>query len=425
MSDRQGKDSSNDVVTFATLTGLLAFIPISTDLYLPAIPTMAEALGTSVSSSQLTLSLFMLGVAFGQVIFGPLSDHYGRLPVARAGCILFVGFSLVSALAWSIEYMWLARICQGATAASGAVIARAMIRDRYIGDRAAQMMALTSASMASVPLLAPTLGAYITVELGWRFTFAAQAIFGAAVLIGLATFEEVTHETSDAPESKLTFRSIVNTFRVCLQNPLFIGYQMAGTLSFCALFVYLSTVSFFLPDVFGVPTEYFGLAFAMTVTGFIVGSLASARLVMTWGQNRILQKGALVCIVSNTIALLLSLEWLFPTVYWSASRFLFALLSIVFFFGIGLISANASMGAVSLYPDRAGAASAVYGCVHSLSAASVGAIAGLTYDGRLLEPLSLMFLCSCGAFAGSAVIGKYRKNDMQTSKLNPQGYTSD
>ena len=285
MSDRQGKGSSNEVVTFATLTGLLAFIPISTDLYLPAIPMMTEALGTSVSSSQLTLSLFMLGVAFGQVIFGPLSDHYGRLPVARAGCILFVGFSLVSALAWSIEYMWLARICQGATAASGAVIARAMIRDRYIGDRAAQMMALTSASMASVPLLAPTLGAYITVELGWRFTFAAQALFGAAVLIGLATFEEVTHETSDDLESKLTFRSIVNTFRVCLQNPLFIGYQMAGTLSFCALFVYLSTVSFFLPDVFGVPTEYFGLAFAMTVTGFIVGSLASARLVMTLGAK--------------------------------------------------------------------------------------------------------------------------------------------
>ena len=177
MSDRQGKGSSNDVVTFATLTGLLAFIPISTDLYLPAIPMMTEALGTSVSSSQLTLSLFMLGVAFGQVIFGPLSDHYGRLPVARTGGILFVGSSLVSALAWSIQYMWLARICQGATAASGAVIARAMIRDRYIGDRAAQMMALTSASMASVPLLAPTLGAYITVELGWRFTFAAQALF--------------------------------------------------------------------------------------------------------------------------------------------------------------------------------------------------------------------------------------------------------
>ena len=166
MSSRTSKFTRRDAITFATLTGLLAFVPISTDLYLPAIPTMTEGLGSSISQSQLTLSLFMLGVACGQIIFGPLSDQFGRLPVIRVGTLTYIAFSLLSSLAWNIEYMWLARIAQGAAAASGAVIARALIRDRFEGDRAAQMMALTGAAMASVPLIAPTLGAYITVEFG-------------------------------------------------------------------------------------------------------------------------------------------------------------------------------------------------------------------------------------------------------------------
>ena len=189
MSSRTSKSTGRDVITFATLTGLLAFVPISTDLYLPAIPTMTEELGSSISQSQLTLSLFMLGVACGQIIFGPLSDKFGRLPVIRVGTLTYIAFSLLSSLAWNIEYMWLARVAQGAAAASGAVIARALIRDRFEGDRAARMMALTGAAMASVPLIAPTLGAYITVEFGWRFTFVAQSVFAVLVYLGLSSLQ--------------------------------------------------------------------------------------------------------------------------------------------------------------------------------------------------------------------------------------------
>lgn len=186
-----------------------------------------------------------------------------------------------------------------------------------------------------------------------------------------------------------------------MENPKFLGYQIAGTLSFCGLFIYLSTVSFFLKDVFEVPTEYFGLAFAMTVIGFVIGSLLSSRLVMKWGQDKTLHRGSFVCLGANALVL-------FLTLYLPSSTAGFAILSILFFFGIGLISANASMGAVSLYPHKAGAASAVYGCVHSLSSATVGAIAGLLYAGRLLEPVALMLLCSVGALVGSALIHRFR-----------------
>jgi DHA1 family bicyclomycin/chloramphenicol resistance-like MFS transporter len=395
------KHNRRDIIRFATLTGLLAFVPISTDLYLPAIPMMTAELGSTISQSQLTLSLFMLGVACGQVIFGPLSDQFGRLPVIRLGTLTFVGFSLLSSLAWNIEYMWLARVAQGAAAASGAVISRALIRDRYEGNRAAQMMALTGAAMASVPLVAPSLGAYITVEFGWRFTFVAQSLFAVLVYLGLSSLQTKPSKPTSDTKTKLTLGDIAVSFKDCLSNPKFLGYQVAGTLSFCGLFIYLSTVSFFLTDVFQVPTQFFGLAYAMTVVGFVIGSLLSSRLVMKWGQDKTLHRGTFVCVLTNSAVLLL-------TLYLPSSTVGFSILSILFFFGIGLISANASMGAVSLYPHKAGAASAVYGCIHSLSSATMGAIAGLLYAGRLLEPVSLMLLCSVGALFGSALIHRSR-----------------
>jgi len=366
---------------------------------------MTEELGSSISQSQLTLSLFMVGVACGQIIFGPLADQFGRLPVIRVGTMTYIAFSLLSSLAWNIEYMWLARVAQGAAAASGAVISRALIRDRFEGDRAAQMMALTGAAMASVPLVAPTLGAYITVEFGWRFTFVAQSIFAVLVYLGLSSLHGESSAQNNGSKQRLTLSDIVNSFKDCFGNSKFLGYQIAGTLSFCGLFIYLSTVSFFLTDVFHVPTEYFGFAFAITVIGFVIGSLLSSRLVLKWGQDKTLHRGTLVCVSANVLILLLTLS--LPSFTLG-----FAALSILFFFGIGLISANASMGAVSLYPHKAGAASAVYGFTHSLSSATVGAVAGMLYAGRLLEPVALMLFCSMGALAGSALIHRSRRHTL-------------
>ena len=398
---KRGLDQ-RELLILATITGLLALIPVSTDLYLPAITAMSGELVATVSEGQLTLSLFMIGVALGQLFFGPLSDSFGRVPVVRAGCFVFIAFSLLNSLAWSIESMWVGRIFQGAAAASGAVIARAMIRDLYEGDRAAQIMALTSASMACIPLFAPTIGALITVELGWRFTFVAQAIFATAVLLGLATFQETAKISNSDKRQKLKLKDVFNSFKDCLSNPSFIGYQLSGTFSFCGVFVYISTVAFFLRDVFAVSTEYFGVVFAMTAAGFIIGSLSSSRLVLKWGQDRTLRRGAFICATSTTLALTsLTLS--------SSDPLLLAVISTLFFFGVGLIAPNASMGAVSLYPHKAGAASAVYGSIHSVASAAVGALAGATYSGRMLEPIVIMFCCSLGALIGIFVLRRYEQ----------------
>lgn len=391
----------NDAVIFLTLTALLAFLALATDLYLPAIPMMTADLGGSVSDGQLTLSIFMLGVAFGQIVFGPLSDHFGRLPVIRAGTAGFVAFSLISSFAWSMEYMWVARCLHGFAAASGPVVARAIIRDKYEGHRAAQMMAWTSASMATLPLIAPTLGAFIATQFGWRATFIALAIFAVLPLAGLSTFDKSFSEGNQSG-SKLTLMSVLHTFTECLTSRRFLAYLAAGTMSFSALFVFLSTVPFFFDDVFKIPTAYFGLAFATSVVGFVVGSLTSAQLVTVWGQDQTLFIGASLCVVVSVLALTLADNAANLPISLAA-------LSTTFFFGIGLISANASMGAVSLFAHKAGAASAVYGSIHALSSASVGALAGVLYAGRLVEPVALMAFCSLLGFFGAIGVKRLQK----------------
>ena len=387
-----------DALTFCTLVGLVAYAAIATDLYLPAIPLIIQDLGGSEAEGQLTLSVFMIGLASGQLIFGPLSDQYGRLPVVRAGTMLFLITSALCAIASNMESMWLMRGLQGVAAASGPVIARAMVRDRYEGNRAAQVMSALSGAMAVIPMIAPSIGVLILGLFPWPAVFLALALFAAIILLALSKLPE----SAPAPAHEaLTFTKVLQSFSLMLSNRAFLGYQMAGSFSFAALFCYLSTVAYFLPDVFNIPTELFGYAFAATVLGFMTGSLINARVVMRWGMDKTLRSGLVISFCAA-----ISITVLAPIA--SEYPLTMAGLSSTFFLGVGLTAANASMGAISLFRQQAGAASAVYGFTHALLAAAVGAGAGWLYRGRLMEPALLMLGCSACALAGLFLIRNHR-----------------
>ena len=388
------RSTTGEALTFITLVGLVAYAAIATDLYLPAIPAIVTDLGATESEGQLTLSVFMVGLAIGQLIFGPLSDQFGRLPVVRIGTLLFLVASVLCALVRQMELMWLTRTLQGIAAASGPVIARAIVRDRYEGNRASQVMSVLSGAMAVIPMIAPSLGVLILSFAPWPGVFFALALFALLILFALTRFpESVTRERQE----RLTFRSVFRAFRAMLTSSAFIGYQMAGSFSFSALFCYLSTVAYFLPDVFDVPTSLFGYAFALTVFGFMTGSLVNASLVMRYGTNMTLRAGLLTSLASavGIVALAPDAKNMMPTL---------AVLSSTFFFGVGLTSANASMGAISLFRHQAGAASAVYGFTHALLASLVGAVAGGLYAGRLIEPALIVLACSFLAISGLLLI---------------------
>ncbi len=381
---------AGELLTYTTLVGLVAYAAIGTDLYLPAIPYMIADLAGNQADGQLTLSVFMIGLALGQLVFGPLSDHFGRLPVVRTGTLCFLVTSVLCAVAQSMEMMWAFRGLQGAAAASGPVIARAIVRDRYEGNRAAQVMSALSGAMAVIPLVAPSIGVLVLRFFQWPAVFLALAIFALIILTALIRFPE-TAPAHGAP--KLTIRGVLTGFREMLCNPTFLGYQLAGSFSFAAVFCYLSTVAYFLPDVFNIQTEQFGVAFALTVLGFMTGSLINARVVVRFGLDATLRTGLLISLLTAAIITILA-----P----SAEQFLalMAGLSSLFFLGVGLTSANASMGAISLYTDRAGAASAVYGSTHALLAAAIGAVAGTLYRGRLIEPAMITLICAIIAVGG-------------------------
>ena len=386
---------SGEIATFVTLVGLVAYAAVATDLYLPAIPYMVSDLGATASQGQLTLSVFMVGLATGQLIFGPLSDQFGRLPVVRIGTLLFLITSLLCALVRSMELMWLTRGLQGIAAASGPVVARAIVRDRYEGNRASQVMSVLSGAMAVIPMIAPSLGVLILRFSAWPTVFVALACFALIILIALARFPESVERGTE----RLTLSRVLRAFRSMLSTRAFLGYQMAGSFSFAALFCYLSTVAFFLPDVFNVPTSLFGYAFALTVFGFMTGSLANASLVMRYGMDKTLRAGLLTSLVSAGCIVGLAAEA-------QKHMVILALLSSTFFFGVGLTSANASMGAISLFRNQAGAASAVYGFTHAMLASLLGAIAGGLYAGRLLEPALVILACALLATSGLWLISR-------------------
>lgn len=385
-----------ETYTFCTLVGLVAYAAIATDLYLPAIPYMITDLGATEAEGQLTLSVFMVGLAAGQLIFGPLSDQFGRIPVVRTGTFLFLATSILCALAQNMEFMWAMRALQGVAAASGPVIARAIVRDRYEGNRAAQVMSILAGAMAVIPMIAPSIGALILQFFHWPAVFVALAVFAMLILVALSKLPE---SAPKAATERLTLGDILKAFSEMLSRPAFIGYQIAGSFSFAALFVYLSTVAYFLPDVFSIPTELFGYAFALTVFGFMTGSLINARLVMRFGLNRTMKAGLAISLCSAICIAVLA-----P----AAKQHLYTLatLSSVFFLGVGLTASNASMGAISLFPRRAGSASAVYGFTHALLAAVVGAAAGAAYRGRLLEPALAMLICAVLAITGLWLINR-------------------
>ena len=178
-------------IAYATLVGLVAYAAVATDLYLPALPAIVDEFNVSEAQGQLTLSLFMLGMAVGQLFFGPLSDFYGRLPVVTVGTVFFIATSVACAAAPSMEFMWVTRFIQGLAASSGPVIARAIVSDRYHGPRAAQVMSMLGAAMAVIPLIAPTIGSWILVVFDWRATYLALAVFAIAVLTGVASISRV------------------------------------------------------------------------------------------------------------------------------------------------------------------------------------------------------------------------------------------
>lgn len=347
----------------AVLALFTAVGPLSTDMYLPALPAMARDLGASIAETQLTLSVFLIGFAVGQFVYGPVSDKVGRKPVLLAGLALFAASSVACAIAQSIETLVAARFAQALGGAGPIVLGRAMVRDLYEGPRAGRELSRMGSIMGLVPAVAPVLGGLLYEAAGWRTIFGVIAALGLA-LIAVAALLMPETIRARAP-GRLSFGSVLRGFSVLFQNPAYRAYVGLAALSYGGLFAFISGSSFVLQGFYGLGEVPYGLSFAFTVVGYIVGTLLAQRLIGAWGLDRTIGLGV-ACLAGGGVLMLglvaagvpSSLAVTVPMTLYTA--------------GVGLALPSTQASAMAPFPERAGAASSFLGICQMSFAALVG-----------------------------------------------------
>lgn len=365
---------------------ITAFAPLSIDLYLPALPQISAALGISSMLAQQSLSLFFVGLATGQMFYGPLADRYGRRGPLAAGILLYLAATVVCALAPNIETLLIGRLLQGFGAAAGPVIARAIVRDMFAGRQAAQVMSFVILVMTAAPLVAPIIGGLITTWLGWRANFWALGLFGIICLLLVIFSIPETHPRQARPTRSL--RHLFSGYRPVLKDPAALPLLGAGGMAFAALFAYVAGSPFVYTEVFGVSEKAFGYFFGLNVIGLILGNLLNSQLVMHYGARRLIQNGVGILTGGSAIMLVLVLSGV--NHQWVLTPFLFITLGT-----IGVIAGNTVSRLLEGHPQSAGAASALFG----LAQFGLGAMSALTIGLLPFEPLLSMTIVMFGSGA--------------------------
>jgi MFS transporter, DHA1 family, multidrug resistance protein len=361
----------------ALLTALVALGPLSTDLYLPSLPGMARSFLAPVAEVQLTLSVFLVGLALGQLAYGPLSDRFGRRPVLLVGLAIYAAASLACLLAPTIRILIGLRLLQAVGACAGPVICRAIVRDVHGRDGAARIYAYMSAATALAPTLGPILGGFLELWFGWRAAFAALGLYGAA---GLAVAALALPETNLAPDPHAARPGeMLRNYRSLLRHRAYLGYVLCCTFAYGGIFAFISGSSFVLVERIGLAPSQYGFCFAAVVVGYIIGTLLTGRLARRRGGDRLILAGGLLATAAGLALVALAWNVAAGSAVGGALRIVLPML--VYMIGIGLILPSALAGAIGPFPRRAGAAAALLGFIQMAAAAALGGAIGLLHDG--------------------------------------------
>ncbi|MEQ8387144.1 MAG: multidrug effflux MFS transporter [Alphaproteobacteria bacterium] len=361
------------------LTALVSLGPLSTDMYLPSMPALRQVFGASVPEIQLTLSVFLAGFAISQLVYGPLSDRFGRRPVVLGGLMIFAAASTACSFAPDIEWLVLGRFFQALGACCGPVVGRAIVRDIYGPTRAATMLAYMGTAMGLAPMVAPLIGGYVTVTFGWQGNFLVLLFIGLVILGGIGTMLSETNKWRD--HDALRPATIIRNSALLLGHGAYLGYVVTAALVFSGLFAFISGAAFVLIEVLGVPVAYFGYAFGAVVIGYMIGAFILARLNHRMGIDRMILIGSTTCLLAG-LALILLLAQGIVTV------FSVILPMMIYLMGTGMVLPAAQAGAVGPFPRTAGLASALLGFIQMASAAFTGFMVGV-FDNGTAWPMSL------------------------------------
>lgn len=371
-----------DRTMFIVALGVMSAVsPMATDVYLASIPAVAQYFGTPITAVQLSLTTYMVGMAVGQFLLGPISDKAGRHRLVVAGAAVFVLASVGIALSSSITVMLSLRAVQGVAGAAGVVIGRAMVSDTATGADAAKMYTLLGTITSMAPIVAPLLGGVIATWAPWQAVFWILSGFGLLMLAGAVLVLRETLPPGQRSDAGLA-RIFLCAARI-MRDPVFMGWALALAFGFGALFSYISASSFVLQNVVGLSEIGFSVAFAVCALGGVLGGLANVRLLGSFSPGAILRAALLAMTAINAVGLLVLLL--------GAPAWTILVHVVLAQACIGFVMGNAIALAQGRARKRAGAGSAVLGLLQFLVAAAASPLTGIGGDDTAL-PMSAFML---------------------------------
>lgn len=370
------------IITFGLLTGLVA---ASVDMYLPAMPALAKSLGSNTGDVQQSLSMFLLGAALSQAVFGPLADRFGRRSVLLVGTALFTLTSLLCTQVTTVNQLIVLRLCQALGAAAGSVIVQALIRDMFQREEAARMMSYSMMVMTIIPLLAPVAGGYLLVWWGWQSIFWCLSLCGLLALM-LAYFmvpETLPLENRHPLHPKHLLKAYGHIFR----HRKAMGYNLCGGFVFATMFAFITGSPFVYIEYFGVEPHYYGYLFGANVVLMMLCNYCNGRWVKRFGSEQLLRVGVSVHVLATVFLFLAGLTEIGGLVA-------VVLPSVIAVGVLGLVASNATTAALACFDSHGGTASGVLGITRMGLGGVSGGLVGLLHNGSILVMAAVMLACA-------------------------------
>ena len=383
------------LIVIILLTILVGMGAISTDIYLPSLPSIAAEFSTDTASVQLTLSIFLIAFAVSQLVYGPISDQFGRRPALLGGMTLYFFACIGCVLATSIEALIVARFLQALGACSGPVVARAIVRDVFGRERSAEVLAYMGTAMALAPVLGPIAGGFLQIWFGWQASFAVMAALGGLSVAGVLFLLRETNVNRVDGAAKPS--RVLRNYGGLARDRRYLGYVLCSAFAFCGLFSFISASSFVFIGLIGLAPNIYGLCFAAVACGYMAGTFLAGRLTTRLGIDPLVRIGTAVIMAAGALMIALVFAG-----YFSVPSILVPM--IIYMFGFGLLHPNAMAGAIGPHASRAGAASALLGFVQLGLAAFVGVAVGHTLGDKAMPMILAIFLSGVAAFTAYSLL---------------------
>ena len=378
----------------AQITLLLALLtslsPFATDTYIPALPIMAKFFDQPISMLEVTLTLYFLGVALGQLFGGPFSDSFGRKKVALVGLILFSLSSLLAVFVTDVYFLWILRFVQAIGGGAASVVNMAFVRDWFEGKEVARLSSLIGMIMMMAPLIAPVIGTFLLLHFGWQSIFIFMFLMSLAVIILFGFLMPESREQSMIT-NKISLKRIRVSYGTVFSSPKAVMLVLCSSFAVSGMFTFLTGASFLYIDFFEVKVNNFPLFFGANIALNVLLTLLNYRLVKTINPSKLLHFGLILQLISGIV--------LFFAVRQATPNLWLVFSSIVVFVGsLGLIFANIVALILNQFHEISGSANAVIGVVRFAFSGAIGSLLAVFHSGDLVPLGTIMFGCSALAY---------------------------